>query len=62
MAQELQKLSDTIHHGPGGALVGAAIGYLVSKNLGYDKTVSVISFTMVGLIIGASIGFKLKGK
>ncbi len=60
MGGEAEKLRSTITNAPLGALVGAIIGYLVSKKLGYDKNISVVSFTMVGLIIGAALGLNIK--
>ena len=60
MAGEADKLKSSISAAPMGAVGGAIIGYLVSKKLGYDKNISVISFTMVGLIIGAALGSGIK--
>lgn len=62
MAAEFDKLKTTVHNGPGGAVVGGIAGYLMAKHFGFEKTISVVSFTMVGLIIGASIGFQIKNK
>lgn len=62
MNNEASKLKETIIGAPLGAIGGGIIGYLVSKRLGYDKTISVVSFTMVGLIIGAAIGAGVKNK
>ncbi len=54
------KLKSSITNAPLGALGGAIVGYMVSKKLGYDKSFTVIGFTMVGLIIGSAIGYKIK--
>lgn len=62
MTNQVVKLKSTISNAPLGALGGAIVGYFVSKHLGYEKTVSVISFTMVGLIIGSAIGYKIKSR
>lgn len=62
MANEAAKLKETISGAPLGAVGGAIVGYLISKKLGYDKTISVVSFTMVGLIIGAALGAGVKTK
>ncbi len=62
MPGEAAKLKSSVTAAPLGAVGGAIIGYLVSKKLGYDKNISVISFTMVGLIIGAALGSGIKEK
>jgi F0F1-type ATP synthase assembly protein I len=56
MAGEAAKLKSSITAAPLGAAGGAVIGYLTAKFLGYEKNISVVSFTMVGLIIGAAVG------
>ncbi len=53
---EAHKLEDAIIAAPLGAFGGAIAGYLVAKKLGYERNISVVSFTMVGLIIGCAIG------
>lgn len=60
--KEGEKLKQTVSDGPIGAAIGGIVGYMVCKKLGYDKTISVISFTMVGLIIGSYIGSTIKQK
>lgn len=62
MASAVNKLKDTISGAPLGAVGGAIVGYFVSKKLGYHKSITVVSFTMVGLIIGAAIGAAVKAK
>lgn len=57
---EAPRLQDSISNAPIGALFGAIGGYLVSKSLGYDKKISVVSFISVGIIIGTIIGKKFK--
>lgn len=59
---EVAKLKGTISAGPLGAIGGGIVGYMTAKLLGYEKTISVVSFTMVGLIIGAAIGSTIKQK
>jgi outer membrane lipoprotein SlyB len=59
---EGEKLKSTISEAPLGALGGAIFGYLLAKKVGYEKTISVISFTMVGLIVGSFIGSTIKSK
>ena len=54
------KIKSSITAAPIGAAAGAVIGYMVAKELGYEKTITVVSFTMVGLIIGSAIGYKVK--
>ena len=56
------KLKNTITEAPLGAIVGAVVGYLVSRKVGYSKEISVVSFTMVGLILGSFIGSSIKSK
>ena len=53
------KIVKSVTGAPIGAAIGAFGGYLVAKQLGYDKTLTVISFTMVGILIGASIGARI---
>ena len=60
MAGGTEKLQKSITGAPLGALVGGFLGYLLSKELGYDKTLSVIGFTMTRLIIGSAIGASIK--
>ena len=60
--KEGEKLKQTVGAAPLGAIAGGIVGYLVCKKLGYDKTISVISFTMVGVIIGSYIGSTIKQK
>ena len=57
---EISKLKDTVTSAPLGAVGGAIVGYLIAKRLGYDKTISVVSFTIVFLIMGAALGMGVK--
>ena len=59
---EGSKLKSSVSEAPLGAIAGGIVGYLVCKKLGYDKTISVISFTMVGVIIGSYIGSTINQK
>ena len=54
------KIIKSVNGAPIGAAIGAITGYLVAKQLGYDKTLTVISFTTVGTLIGAAIGAEIK--
>ncbi len=56
----IAKIKTTVGAAPLGALIGAVAGYIVAKGTGFHKTLLVISFTVVGTVIGASIGNKLK--
>ena len=56
------KLKSSVSEAPLGAVGGAILGYLVAKKVGYEKTISVVSFTMVGLILGSFIGSSIKSK
>jgi outer membrane lipoprotein SlyB len=58
--ETVNKVKSTVTAAPIGAVGGAVIGYLIAKKIGYDKTLMVVSFAMVGLIIGATIGQTLK--
>jgi len=62
MAGEAEKLRASVSNAPLGALAGAIVGYLIAKKLGYEKTVSVVSFTVVGLIIGSALGYGVREK
>jgi uncharacterized membrane protein YeiH len=58
----ISKIKDTTTANPIGVIVGAIGGYMVAKKLGYDKTIAVISFTVVGAVLGGTIGNYLNGK
>lgn len=58
--EALNKVKTTISGAPLGALAGAAVGILVAKKVGYHHTLMVVSFTVVGAIIGATLGKKAK--
>ena len=60
MPTSAQKIKDSVSGAPAGALAGALIGYLTAKSLNYDKHLPVISFIIVGTIIGSAIGYKVK--
>lgn len=58
----MEKLTSSVSNAPLGALGGAIVGYLVAKKLGHEKSITVISFTVVGIIIGSAIGLNIKNK
>lgn len=58
--ESVDKVKSTVTRAPLGAIAGACIGYLVAKHIGYDKTLMVVSFAMVGLLIGGTVGQSLK--
>ncbi len=62
MAGGVEKLTSSVSNAPLGALGGAIVGYLVAKKLGHEKSITVVSFTVVGLIIGSAIGLNIKNK
>lgn len=62
MSAEVGKLKESLSAAPLGALAGGILGYLLSKKVGYDKTISVVSFTMVGAIVGSAIGSTINKK
>lgn len=49
-----EKLKESVAVAPVGAAVGAIVGYLIAQQLGYHKNLPVVSFVMVGLIIGST--------
>ncbi len=59
---EMQKLKSAVTMAPIGAVGGGIVGYMVAKKLGYEREISVISFTMVGVILGATIGISIRSK
>jgi len=58
--ETVKKITSSVTAAPIGAVAGTVIGYLVAKQLGYEKTITVISFTVVGLLIGSAVGYKIK--
>lgn len=60
MENSISKIKTDFSNAPLGAIIGGAIGYIIAKNVKYDNTITVISFAVVGIIIGASIGQKIK--
>lgn len=58
----LEKIKSSISASPLGGAAGAVVGYVVCKHFGFHKTLSVIGFVMVGTLIGAAIGAKIKNK
>lgn len=56
MENSLPKIKASITGAPIGAAVGAVTMYLVAKRLGYHKSITVVPFTVVGLILGSVIG------
>lgn len=60
MNQSIEKFKQTIVNGPMGAGIGGVLGYATAKHFGFEKTITVVSFTIVGVLIGASIGYSMK--
>lgn len=60
MDSAVAKIQGSVTAAPIGAAVGAIVGVIVAKQLGYGKTLTVIGFTVVGLIIGSAIASKIK--
>lgn len=56
----VEKIKSDIARAPLGALVGAIVGYVAAKKLGYNKTLTVVGFITVGTIIGGAIAYKMK--
>lgn len=60
MNTSIEKVKSTVASGPIGAIIGAGAGYCLAKHFGFEKSIPVISFMVVGVLIGASIGYSLK--
>ncbi len=58
----ITKIKSDVSVAPLGSLVGGILGYALAKNFGYDKTLTVISFTLVGVITGAILTSKINKK
>ncbi len=58
MSGAAEKLKSSITSSPYGAGVGALLGYMTAKYFGYDKSLPIISFIVVGMIIGSSLSVK----
>lgn len=61
MEKTLPKIKSTISNAPLGAVIGAAVGYIQAKSAGYDKTLTVFSFIIVGSILGATLMHNYRG-
>ncbi|MES2287554.1 MAG: hypothetical protein V4547_17805 [Bacteroidota bacterium] len=59
MENALPKIKSGIKAAPVGAVIGIVGGYLLAKQLGYHKTITVIPFMVIGTIVGAAIGSKV---
>jgi ethanolamine transporter EutH len=55
-----EKIKGTITSSPSGAVIGAIGGYLLAKAFNYEKEIPVISFVVMGIIVGASLGYEIK--
>lgn len=60
MENAIPKIKSGISSAPLWAVGGAIAGMLVAKQLNFHKTITIVPFAMVGLIIGFSIGSKMK--
>jgi energy-converting hydrogenase Eha subunit E len=60
MESSFIKIKSQASNAPIGALIGGVVGYSIARNLKYDHTLSVISFIVVGTILGATIALKTK--
>lgn len=60
MENAVPKIKQGLIDAPIGAGIGAVVGYAVAKQLGYHKAITVIGFTMVGLILGFTISKRIK--
>jgi len=60
MENALPKIKSSVSAAPIGAVIGGIVMYMVAKKVGYHKTITVVPFTVVGIILGATIGSRLK--
>ncbi len=58
--EALNKIKSTVTGAPIGALVGAVVGLFVARQVKYNHSLMVVSFAMVGMIIGGTVGSKIK--
>ncbi len=62
MENSINKIKNTESAAPIAFVIGGVGGYFLAKYLEYDKTVSVVSFTLVGAILLSSLTYKFKNK
>lgn len=62
MENSITKITSSVRNAPIGSLIGVLAGWSVSKMLGYEKTLTVASFIVVGAIVGSAIGWSVKNK
>jgi hypothetical protein len=60
MENALPKIKKGITSAPIGAIGGAVTGMLLARALGYHKSITIIPFTVVGMIVGYSLVKKFK--
>lgn len=58
----IDKLTTTYKNNVIGTIAGVTAGYYLAKKLGYDKTLAIIPFMLVGSLSGANLQAYLRAK
>lgn len=58
----IQKLTTTYKNNVIGTIAGLAAGYFLAKKLGYEKSITLIPFIIVGSITGSNLEAYIKAK
>lgn len=58
----IEKLTTTYKNNVIGTIAGLAAGYLLAKKLGYEKSITLFPFMVVGSITGSNLEAYLKAK
>jgi hypothetical protein len=58
----LDKLTTTYKNNIIGTVLGVTAGYYLAKKLGYEKTLTIVPFMLVGSLSGANLQAYLRAK
>ena len=58
----IQKLTTTYKNNVIGTIAGLAAGYFLAKKLGYEKSITLFPFMVVGSITGSNLEAYIKAK
>jgi ethanolamine transporter EutH len=58
----LDKLTTTYKNNIIGTVLGVTAGYYLAKKLGYEKTLTIIPFMLVGSLSGANLQAYIRAK
>lgn len=58
----IEKLTTTYKNNVIGTIAGLAAGYFLAKKLGYEKSITLIPFMVVGSITGSNLEAYFKAK